>query len=224
MERQSGFTLLEALVAMALLAFVVFTLLGTRTAALIDATEARNWRVARDIAEHYLTEIEAGARELPPNSGETLTVEGYPGFRYQILIGEGAIGDAESQIADMGGGGSSPTGGLNDRAAWQRERETLRRAESQGLSMFDYEEQVRQEELEERIPSEDEFEDVAVVVFFPNIRPGEEDAPDEVSLILKSRVSTMAIEGLTPERAAQIAEQRGGTDSPTGENPFAGDR
>ena len=62
----AGFTLIEALVAMAILAVVVIHFLGTRTNALIDSAEARNWRTARELAEHYLSEIAAGALELRP--------------------------------------------------------------------------------------------------------------------------------------------------------------
>ena len=67
--RDAGFTLLEALVAMAVLAMVVTYFLSTRTTALIDAAETRNWRIAREIAEHHLSELKAGAREVPPESG-----------------------------------------------------------------------------------------------------------------------------------------------------------
>src|SRR5690606_2288595 len=151
---ESGFTLLEALVAMALLTFVVLHLLGTRTQALIDAAEARNWRVARDIAQHYLSELEAGAREFPPHSGELVRVEGYPDFRYKLLIGEAAIGEAEGELWELATDGPD---GYRDRGAWQRERDLLRRAGAHGMSIYEYEDQMHARELEERIPSEDEI-------------------------------------------------------------------
>jgi prepilin-type N-terminal cleavage/methylation domain-containing protein len=208
---EHGFTLLEALVAMLLLSIVVVQFLAMRSSALIDAAEARNRRIAREIAEQYLSEIEAGAREMTPENRQIVDVEAYPGFRYKILIGEAAISDAESEMAgdfdaDLPPGVDSST----DRLAWQRERDALRRAQSQGLSMIEYEDQLREQELEERIPSEDELEDVAIVVYFPNIRPSDEDQPEFNSFMMKAKVSTMAIEGLTPELAEIVARQRGG--------------
>ncbi|MEY2981117.1 MAG: hypothetical protein RL562_1344, partial [Planctomycetota bacterium] len=137
---QRGFTLIEALVAMVLLSIVVLQFLAMRSTALVDAAEARNQRIARELAEQYLSELLAGAREVPPESRQQLEVQGYPGFRYQFLIGEAAIQDAESEIADtvdmsMPDGAASST----DRLAWQRERDNLRRAQSMGLSMIEYE-------------------------------------------------------------------------------------
>jgi prepilin-type N-terminal cleavage/methylation domain-containing protein len=207
--RNQGFTLIEALVAMVLLSIVVLQFLAMRSTALVDAAEARNQRIARELAEQYLSELLAGAREVPPESRQQLEVQGYPGFRYQFLIGEAAIQDAESEIADM----SMPDGAASstDRLAWQRERDNLRRAQSMGLSMIEYEDFQRDEEEEERIPAEDVFEDVAVMILYPNVRPGDDSQPIESHFILKAKASTMAIEGLTPELAEIVARQRGGT-------------
>ena len=62
-RREEGFTLLEALVALSIIALVVMNCLMFRTGALVDATEARNWRVAREVAQEILSELKAGARE-----------------------------------------------------------------------------------------------------------------------------------------------------------------
>jgi prepilin-type N-terminal cleavage/methylation domain-containing protein len=223
---QRGFTLIEALVAMVLLSIVVLQFLSMRSTALVDAAEARNQRIARELAEQYLSELLAGAREVPPESRQQLEVQGYPGFRYQFLIGEAAIQDAESEIADtvdmsMPDGATSST----DRLAWQRERDNLRRAQSRGMSMIEYEDFQRDEEEEERIPAEDVFEDVAVMILYPNVRPGDDSQPIESHFILKAKASTMAIEGLTPELAEIVARQRGGTTdtgSSAGGNPLSG--
>lgn len=211
-EPQAGFTLIEALVAMVLLSIVVLQFLSMRSTALVDAADSRNQRIARELAEQYLSELLAGAREVPPESRQQLDVQGYPGFRYQFLIGEAAIQDAESEIADsvdmsMPDGATSST----DRLAWQRERDNLRRAQSMGMSMIEFEDFQRDEEQEERIPTEDDFEDVAVMVLYPNVRPGDDSQPIESHFILKAKASTMAIEGLTPELAEIVARQRGGT-------------
>jgi type II secretory pathway component PulJ len=219
----AGFTLLEALVAMMLLAMVIVPFLGMRSEALIDAAVARNQRIAREIAEQYLSELKAGARERPPENRQLVDVEAYPGFSYQIAIGEAAISDVESEMAgdqDMG----MPLGATSatDRLAWQRERDALRRAQSMGMSMMDYNDKLREEELEERIPSDDELEDVAVVVYYPNVRPGNDDQPDTSTFVLKAKICTMAIEGLTPELAEIIARQRGGDTAGTGTDSLTG--
>lgn len=205
-----GFTLIEALVAIAILAVVLIQLLATRTSALIDAAEARNWRVARELAERILSEIEAGANDVPPENKTMRDVEDYPGFRYQVLIGEAAISDVEAEIAGEQDYDAPPGGASSaNRLEWQQERDRLRRARSSGLSMVDYEEQRRIEELEERIPTETDLEDVAVVVYFPNVRPSETDLEPESTFTLKAKISTMAIQSLTPEQAESVAEARG---------------
>ncbi len=214
-DREGGFTLIEVLVAMLILSGVAITFLTLRTNALIGAAEARNWRIAREIAATYLSELQAGARELPPEPGQIYTIEDYDAFEYEIFVGEAAISDMESRLADQSSM-ASPDGSssASERLAWQRERESLRRARSSGMSLLDYQDQQRAEELEQRIPAEDEFEDVAVLVWFPQVRPSEEDLSERGTFVLKAKISTMALEGLTPERAAVVAEQRGGgTDS-----------
>ena len=223
-SRQSGFTLIEVLVAMAILAVVVLQFLATRTAALVDAADARNWRIAREIAETQLSQLRAGAHEIPPENRLIQEVgEDYPGFRYQILIGESAISEAETEFAESYSSTEDRDSADRraDRQSWQRERDTLRRARQSGLSFSDYENQLIEEELEDRLPSEDEFEDVAVVVYFPNLRASEEDDTEFANFMLKAKVSTMAIEGLTPEQAEQVIESRGG-DSASGSSPLTG--
>lgn len=216
-ERADGFSLIEALVAMVILSVVVVQFLSMRTTALIDAAEARNRRIAREIAEHFLSELKAGAREMPPTNRQIVEVDDYPGFSYQILIGEAAISDAESEMAgDFDASLPSGTSSATDRLAWQRERDSLRKAQQKGMSMLEYDDYLREEELEERIPSEDELEDVGVVVYYPNVRPSDNPADEISTFVLKAKISTMAIEGLTPERAEIVAEQRGG--APAGES------
>jgi prepilin-type N-terminal cleavage/methylation domain-containing protein len=224
-RKSAGFTLIEALVAMAILSLVVIHFLGTRTEAMIDAAEAQNWRIARELAERYLSQIKAGANEFRPENREMLDVEENPGFRYQVLIGEAAIADVESEIAGAEDYNASTSDyRQSDRIAWQQEREQLRRARSAGLTMDEYEDQLLEEErLEDQIPSDTELEDVAVVVFFPNVRPSEDDSEPESSFMLKAKISTMAIHGLTPEQAEIIATERGeGTDA--GTDPLDGGR
>lgn len=203
-----GFTLIEVVVALGILAFVILTFLGTRTEALIDATEARNWRLAREIAEEVLSELQAGARETPPD-GTRIPIEKYEGFSYQILIGEDVITDHESSQAGQWGAGTDDRG---DRLAWQRERDDIRRASQKGLSLEGYRDQQRQEDYDidedSEVPNEDDLEEVVVVVYFPEVRILEEKNP-EGSFKLRAKVSTLAIEGLTPDEADSMARARG---------------
>lgn len=220
---QSGFTLLEALVALAIVAMVVLGFLGLRTAALMDAAEARNWRLARELAEEKMSELRAGARELPPESGTEIDFEDYPGFSYQILIGEGAVAEADAALAgDLGSGNDE----YSDRVTWQQDRDRYRRASQKGMTYREYQDWLWEEENrlleEEKAPSDTEFEEVAVVVYFPKVRLDEEG---EDAFVLKARISTLAISGLTPDQAQAQAEARGLTaETGTGSgSPFGGD-
>jgi type II secretion system protein I len=207
--RQAGFTLIEALVALMIVAMVVLQFLGIRTSALVDATKARNWRLAREIAEERLSELQAGALETAPKSGDTISLEEkFRGFSYKIVIGESAVAEEESQLADSAVGDDAEA---SDRLSWQRDREQYRKASAQGLSYAEYQDKMLEEDaqrrLEEKAPSETDFEEIAVVVYFPKLDPEYPDEKD--SLLIKSRISTLALSGLTPEQAAAVAAAKG---------------
>ena len=100
---------------------------------------------------------------------------------------------------------------------WQQERDDLRAARKSGQSFYEFREQSRFDE-EERLatedlpPSEDEFEEVAVFVFFPNTRGIVGGVGNDTAhFVLKARISTMAIEGLTPDEAESLNNAQGGT-------------
>jgi prepilin-type N-terminal cleavage/methylation domain-containing protein len=230
---QSGFTLIEALVALAIVAMVVTTCLMFRTGSLVDANEARNWRVAREVASEILSELRAGAREEPPDYMNQKGRQPIPKMRdvrdwsYQVVIGEDNISEIEG---DLESEGESDTEGsqnsASDRREWQRERSDLRKARQQGKSYYEYREKSDLDE-EDRLarddlpPSEDEFEDVAVFVFFPNARIVQGHGGKFSHFVLKARLSTMALEGLTPEEAEIQAEGQG-TSSEGGEGATKG--
>lgn len=216
---ERGFTLIEALVAMVIVAMVVISYIGVRTTALIDATRARNWRLAREIAEEKLSELRAGAHEVAPESGNLISLEDKyePGWAYKIMLGESAVAELEGDLAQMAAGDDASATERND---WQRSREDYRKARQQGLSYAEYQDKVADEDYErqmrEQTPSEDDIEEVAVAVYFPKLEPnypGEQDY-----LVVKARVSTLAISGLTPEQAASMARARG-EDSAGGTTP-----
>ncbi len=224
-NHESGMMLVEALAALAIVAMVTISFIGIRTTALVDATRARNWRLAREIAEQKLSELLAGAHEVPPQSGLLVPIDDYEGFSYKIVLGEGAVADLEGEVATEAAGDD---GVAAERIEWQRDREDFRRASSRGLSAQEYEDQRYDdinERLADKVPSADEFEEVAVVVYFPKLDPDYEGQQE--ALLIKSRVSTLAISGMTPDQAETIANARSGGDAggaaPAGGQP-GGDR
>ena len=205
---ERGFTLLEVMVALAIVALVVTSFLGIRTTAVAEAIEARNWRLAREIAGEKMSELQAGAREIPPQSGEEVPVEKTPGFSYKIVIGESQIGELESQAASDAADENKESG---ERDQWQLSRDKYRKASAQGKSEADYEQQLRDQEyqrtMEEKVPDESQLEDVAVAVYFPKInatQPGQKE-----QFVLKAKASTLAISGLTPDQAKVRADAQG---------------
>jgi prepilin-type N-terminal cleavage/methylation domain-containing protein len=207
---QQGFTLLEAMAALALVAMIVLSYLGIRTTSLVHATEARNWRLARELAEQKMSELQAGAREVPVQSGAEETFEKYPGFVARIAVGESEVNRLESEIVGMTADEGTEAG---DRAQWALDRNRYREASARGLSAVEYEDQLAEEDyqrrMEEKAPAEDEFEDVAVVVFFPKLDAEYEGQKE--SFMIKAKVSTLALSNLTPEQATALAESRGQT-------------
>lgn len=203
---ERGFTLIEVMVAMTILAIAMMGFLSTRSTAMSDAIQARNWRLARSIAEEQLSKLQAGANEFRPEP-IPVEVEGYPGFRYVVLIGEQAIAAAEADIES-----SVPQEDVNamERRSWQRERDELRNARQKGMNLDDFRrQQLEQEQDQDTVPSEDDIEEVGVVVYFPNVSRDPDNQKTEETYILKAKASTLAINGLTPEQAEGIAAQKG---------------
>lgn len=203
-----GFTLIEVMVAVTILAIVLLSFLSTRSQALADAIQARNWRLARSIAEEQLSKLQAGGNEFRPEPSP-VDVQGYPGFRYVVLIGEQAIANAETEIDSLA---PQEDRDANDRRLWRRERDDLRLARQKGLGVDDYRrQQLEQETDPEAIPSEDDLDEVAVIVYFPNVGSSDDEDKVEETFTLKAKVSTLAINGLTPEQAEAMAAQKGVT-------------
>ena len=224
---QRGFTLVEALAAFAIVVVIVISYIGIRTTALIDATQARNWRLAREIAEEKMSELRAGARDVPPTSGDLVELEKFPEFAYKIVIGEAAVNELESSLASEAAGGDEAAAERNE---WQQSRENYRRAQQSGMSAAEYDEQRLMQEqetalrLQEEAPSATKFEVVAVAVYFPKLDPDFEGQKD--TLVIKARLSTLAISGKTPEMAEREAAARGegaaGGEGAGGGNPSNG--
>lgn len=209
-ESEGGMLLIEALVAMVIVATVTIAYIGIRTDALIDATRARNWRLAREIAEQHLSELMAGAHEIRPESGTIVVIDKYQGFSFKIVLGETAVSEAEAEVANEAAGEDSQA---RERVEWARGRQDYRRASERNLDAQEYEEQQLDDindRLNEKAPSADEFEEVAVIVYFPKLdadHPGQQEM-----LLIKARVSTLAISGMTPDEAASLQESDGSSD------------
>ena len=213
---ENGFTLIEVSIAVAIVGIVMGIFLALRTTALIDATEGRNWRLARELAEQMLSELRAGARELPPTSGQITPFKDYPDFSYQFLIGETAISNHESSLAtdrDVSTGSSE-----SDRLAWQRNRDQSRVAGQKGLSLDQNQQNQQKQTEEEKLPSEDEIEEVAIIIYFPIVRTEQMEEKSEDTFTLKAKICTMAIQGLTPDKADAYAKSKG-KDSSTPTTP-----
>ncbi len=203
---QAGFTLIEVMAAVTILAIVILGFMSTRSQAMADAIQAFNWRLARSIAEEQLSKLQAGANEYKPEPN-AIEVEDYPGFRYVVLIGDEAISRAEAEIDSFANSDDYET---TERRQWQRDRSDLRTARQKGLSLDDYRrEQVQTEYEADKLPAEDDFEEVAVIVYFPNVSLDKDDTKLEETFTLKAKVSTLAIHGMTPEQAESLAAQNG---------------
>jgi Tfp pilus assembly protein PilV len=207
-------TLIEVLVAFAILAMVVIGFLGIRTSALVDAAGARDLRIAREIAHQKLSELRAGAVEITPENGVRQVVDDYPLFSYAFFIGESEVARASETFV-----GDDADRESLDRLEWQRERERLRRAEQRGVSIYEYEDQLIAEEQENQAPSEHEFEEVAIAVYYPVRKLGVDD--EEYVFTLRTRISTAALRGLTPERADVVARSMGEEAATTHRHPNA---
>jgi hypothetical protein len=212
-DSESGMLLIEALVAMTIVAMVTISYIGIRTDALIDATRARNWRLAREIAEEKLSAVMAGAHEMQPESRQIIEIEKYENFSYMIVLGESGVADIEAEVANEAAGEDTDA---KEKVQWQRDRQDLRRARDRGLDAMEYEEQQQLDDIEERLaekaPSEEDFEEVAVVVYFPKLDadfPGQQEA-----LLIKARISTLAISGMTPEQASSLADSESSEGDP----------
>jgi prepilin-type N-terminal cleavage/methylation domain-containing protein len=214
-NEQAGFTLIEVMIAVAVLALVATLFLTLRTTALVDATETRNVRVARELAEQMLSELMAGARETAPESGIILPLEKYPGFSYQFLIGEKAISEWESNQANEASFEEQNEEGFrrHEQLAWVRERDEQRLARQKGLSVTELREQeLEREEKADEVPSETETEDVAIVVAYPDVRAVGR-AVETGTFVLKAKISTLAISGLTPQQSDEMAKTKGASAS-----------
>ncbi len=83
-RNSSAFTLLEVMIAIAILAITLATLYGSQAKSLSYATEARFDFVAPALAAGKLAELESRTRPLVSDKGDF--GEDFPGFNWQVEI------------------------------------------------------------------------------------------------------------------------------------------
>ncbi len=90
-----GFTLAEVLLAVAILAFGLVSVMVARARAVETAFVARNLKVARMLAEALLSQIQSGLHEdlLDGASGD-FSEENYPEFEWRVFVGEESVAAA----------------------------------------------------------------------------------------------------------------------------------
>ncbi len=201
---QGGFTLLEILVAFAILAIALTSMLGLRSASISRAMEGRNIRVATTLARQILSELRAGQFDVYEVQGQEEAIKGFEDFSYRILLGEGSIAQAEESALELQSENEEAVNKQRDRLSWlnsrrqSRERSAL--AKTRGVSR----QQVKDSEVEDNEvtePSsfdEDNYEEVAVAIRYPS--PSSSSGWAE--LILRTRASTLALSGQLPEDTA----------------------
>ncbi len=96
-RRDAAFTLLEVMVAVAILAITLTILYGSQGRSLAYATEAHFNYVASSLASAKLAEIQSGIRECVADTGEFTD---FPGFSWSLTV-EDAFFEGIEILADM---------------------------------------------------------------------------------------------------------------------------
>ncbi len=96
-----GFTLLEVMIAVAIMAIALTTLFGSQSRSLSYATEAHFHIVAPALAAAKLAEIQSGVRELAGDSGDFS--DDFPGYVWQLEVEDARLEEIEA-LAEFEGG------------------------------------------------------------------------------------------------------------------------
>jgi len=94
----SAFTLLEVMIAIAILAITLATLYGSQARSLSYATEARFNYVAPELAAAKLAELQSGTRDLINDSGDF--GEDFSGYTWSLEINDATF-DNIASLADL---------------------------------------------------------------------------------------------------------------------------
>lgn len=95
-HNNAGFTLLEVMVAVAILAFALVTLLGAVNKNILLTTEARNRETAANLANNIITRLQLeGLPEVQQDSGD---FEDHPGFKWYLSIDPFNLAQLDAEI------------------------------------------------------------------------------------------------------------------------------
>lgn len=89
---KAGFTLLEVLIAIAILAVTLTVIFGSQSQSLSLATEAKFKTRAAFLLESKIAEIEAGMVDLYSSEGEF--GDDFPGFQWEIEVEDVALAES----------------------------------------------------------------------------------------------------------------------------------
>ena len=96
LRNESGFTLLEVLVAVVILGSTLAVLLGTVNRNLVLASDSKNISIARMLAQNKISEIELGG--YPSDATEEGEFEDFPGFKWYLTVLPLNISSLETDI------------------------------------------------------------------------------------------------------------------------------
>jgi type II secretion system protein I len=202
-NKQAGFTLMEVLVALAIMSMAMLSLIGLRSESLVQATEARNLRVAAALATQILSEVQAGMYRAYDLKDEDQSVEGFEKFPWRLLVGEGAIQEELSYRAEREAeSGDQQLVERQERMDWLQKRSMSRKSRQRGITTTELEDQ----QLEpDETPDDQTFEEIAIIVdYFAPSKKG-----DSNDFILRGRATTLALNGLTSEQAEEQNKSEG---------------
>lgn len=96
-----AFTLLEVMIAVAIMAIALTTLFGSQSRSLSYATEAHFHITASALAAAKLAELQSGVSELAGDSGDF--GDDFPGYVWQLEVEDANLEEIEA-LADLEGG------------------------------------------------------------------------------------------------------------------------
>jgi general secretion pathway protein I len=113
--RQRGFTLLEVLIAIAILAISLSAIFGSQAQSLSLATEAQFNIYAATLAKAKLAEYESGITPLENGDGDF--GDDFPGYTWKVEVEEADLQDILPSLADPG----DPLQRLDLIVSWENE-------------------------------------------------------------------------------------------------------
>jgi len=100
-NQSAGFTLLEVMIAVSIMAIALTTLYGSQSRSISHATEAHFNIVASSLAAAKLAELQSGVSEPVADSGDF--GDDFPGYGWQLEV-EGASFEGVDSFDDLEGG------------------------------------------------------------------------------------------------------------------------